>query len=254
MSVERINDTFEKLKEQGKKAFIPYIMAGDGGLEFTEKLLYFLEELGASIIELGVPFSDPVADGPTIQAADERALSLGTSLKEILAFVKRIRTNTNIPIVLMSYLNPIMQFGIEKFCSECSHVQVDGIIIPDLPYEEWDMIEGDLKKNNIALIPLVTPTSGAERIEKLSLRGTGYVYTVTVAGVTGSRNNFNSNLYELLDEVKSISPIPVVAGFGISTLEQIQKIEKCCDGVVVGSKIVELANKKDFQEIRNLFM
>ncbi|MDP4178896.1 MAG: tryptophan synthase subunit alpha [Bacillota bacterium] len=253
MGLERINKKFDKLKEEGKKAFIPYIMAGDGGMEKTEKLIYLLEGIGASVIELGAPFSDPVADGPTIQAADERSLSRGTNLKEILEFVEKIRHNTQIPIVIMGYLNPIMQFGISKFCDECSRVGVDGLIIPDLPYEEWSIIKDDVKKNNIALIPLVTPTSGAHRIKILSSEGTGYVYTVTVAGVTGSRREFNNDLYELLEEVKSISNIPVVAGFGISTKAHVQEIEKYCDGVVVGSKIVELAHINNFDEIKNIF-
>ncbi|OFI06089.1 tryptophan synthase alpha chain [Clostridium acetireducens DSM 10703] len=252
MGVSRINKAFKNLKLQNKKAIIPYIMAGDKGMEFTEKLVYTLEKLGATVIEIGVPFSDPVADGPTIQAAGKRALEKGVNIKQILDLVKKIRNNSSIPIVLMTYLNPVLQYGVEEFCNKCKEVQLDGLIIPDLPLEELEIVEPFAKKAELAIIPLVTLTSGKERIEVICRRGEGFIYTVTVTGVTGARKEMDSDLTKLLKEVKSISKLPVVAGFGISTNEQIKEITKYVDGVVVGSKIVDLAYREDFNGIAEL--
>lgn len=252
MGISRINQTFKNLEQKNKKAFIPYIMAGDGGIEYTEELIYLLEKSGATVIELGVPFSDPVADGPTIQAADERALKNGTNLYEIIELIEKVRRTSDIPIVLMTYLNPILQYGIERFCKMSSKAGADGIIVPDLPLEEWGIIEGYLAEYEMAMIPLVTPTSGEERIKTLCERGKGYVYTVTVAGVTGTRTELAKGINNLLEKVKKISSLPVVAGFGISTKEQVEEISKYADGVVVGSKIVELANKRDLEAIKAL--
>lgn len=252
MGINRIEKAFEVLKEENKKAFIPYVMSGDKSLEHTKEVIYKLDEMGATVIELGVPFSDPVADGPTIQQAGLKALKNKVTLKAIISMVKEIREKCEVPLILMTYVNPILQYGIEKFAIDCKSVGVDGVIIPDLPMEELDLVEKQLKENEIAIIPLVAPTTGIERVKELIRKGSGFVYTVTVAGVTGARKNLSNEVLELLDKVKSVSDLPVVAGFGISSVEQIKEINNHCDGVVVGSRIVQLLEEGNFEEIEKL--
>ncbi|MHC1683589.1 MAG: tryptophan synthase subunit alpha [Clostridiaceae bacterium] len=252
MGVSRIEKAFEVLKVENKKAFIPYVMSGDKSLENTKEVIYRLDEMGATVIELGVPFSDPAADGPTIQEAGLKALNNKVTLKAIISMVKEIREKCEVPLILMTYINPVLQYGIDKFGADCKAVGVDGVIIPDLPMEELELVEKALTNNQLAIIPLVAPTTGAERIKELISRGSGFVYTVTVAGVTGARKNLSREVLELLDKVKSISNLPVVAGFGISSQEQINEIKNHCDGVVVGSKIVQLLAEDNFEEIEKL--
>jgi len=247
-----IKETFEKLKLEGKKAFIPYIMAGDESLIETKELIFTLEEYGASIIEIGIPFSDPVADGKVIQDAGLRALAGKTNLRDIFRMVIEVRGKSHIPLVFMTYLNPLLQFGIDKFFAKCRETSVEGVIIPDMPIEEWGIVYKEATLNNVAIIPLVAPNSGIDRIKLANEKGSGYIYTVTVAGVTGARAKVNCNLEALLKEVKDNSTIPVVAGFGISTHEQVVTIGGYCDGVVVGSKIVELYHNKDLSAIKKL--
>lgn len=245
MGVERIDAAFQK----GKKAFIPYVMGGDGDLQ---EQIRFLEEAGASIIEIGIPFSDPVADGPTIQRAGKRALENGTTLEGIFQELAEVRKEVQIPFVLMTYLNPILAFGKERFIGRCIEAGVDGIIVPDLPYEEQDIIAPLLCEANIALIPLVTVTSPIERIQKITSQSQGFVYAVTVAGVTGVRRDFTQELHTYLEKVKAHVQLPVVAGFGISKAVQIEDVTQVCDGVVVGSKVIELLEKEKRDEIREL--
>lgn len=252
MGIKRIEETFAKLKAENKKAFIAYVMAGDGGIDFTEKAINYLESVGTSIIEIGVPFSDPVADGPVIAEAGIRALENNTNLDDIFEMTGKVRGKSEMPMILMTYFNPVLQYGIDKFYKNCSEKGVDGIIIPDMPIEEWDLVKPTSDKFGIALIPLVAPTSGEERIKLADAKGTGYIYTVTVAGVTGARKAVNSHLEGLLKQVKAISHLPVVAGFGISSHEQVAEIGAHCDGVVVGSKIVELLHNKDFDKLKTL--
>ncbi|MDM5187535.1 tryptophan synthase subunit alpha [Bacillus sp. DX4.1] len=248
MGVERITAAFQN----GKKAFIPYVMGGDGGLQRLQQQIRFLDEAGASIVEIGIPFSDPVADGPTIQRAGKRALENGTTLEGIFQALAEVRREVQIPFVLMTYLNPILAFGKERFIGSCLEAGVDGIIVPDLPYEEQDIIAPLLRDANIALIPLVTITSPIERIEKITSESQGFVYAVTVAGVTGVRRDFNQELHSYLEKVKAHVQLPVVAGFGISTTEQIKEMIDVCDGVVVGSKVIELLEKERQDEICEL--
>ncbi|WP_020062701.1 tryptophan synthase subunit alpha [Bacillus sp. 123MFChir2] len=245
MGVERISEVFEN----GKKAFIPYVMGGDGDLQ---EQIRFLDEAGASIVEIGIPFSDPVADGPTIQRAGKRALENGATLEGIFQALAEVRREEQIPFVLMTYLNPILAFGKERFIGRCIEAGVDGIIVPDLPYEEQDIIVPLLSDANIALIPLVTVTSPIERIQKITSKSQGFVYAVTVAGVTGVRRDFTQELHTYLEKVKAHVQLPVVAGFGISTKEQIEDMTRACDGVVVGSKVIELLEKEKRDEIREL--
>ncbi|PFA22070.1 MULTISPECIES: tryptophan synthase subunit alpha [Bacillus cereus group] len=248
MGVERITAAFQ----DGKKAFIPYVMGGDGGLDKLKEQIRFLDEAGASIVEIGIPFSDPVADGPTIQRAGKRALDSGTTLRGIFQALAEVRQEVTIPFVLMTYLNPILAFGKEQFIGSCLEAGVDGIIVPDLPYEEQNIIAPLLRDANIALIPLVTVTSPVERIEKITRESQGFVYAVTVAGVTGARQDFKKEIHSYLEKVKTHVHLPVVAGFGISTTEHIEEMIAVCDGVVVGSKVIELLEKGEQDEICEL--
>ncbi len=224
-------------------------MGGDGGLEKLKERIRFLDEAGASIVEIGIPFSDPVADGPTIQRAGKRALDGGVTLKGIFQALAEVRKEVQIPFVLMTYLNPVLAFGKERFIERCLEVGVDGIIVPDLPYEEQNIIAPLLQEVNIALIPLVTVTSSIERIEKITSESEGFVYAVTVAGVTGVRQNFKDEIHSYLEKVKSHTHLPVVAGFGISTKEHVEEMITICDGVVVGSKVIELLENEKREEI-----
>lgn len=249
--MNRIEQSFKALNVQNRKAFIPYIMAGDGGLNILAETLSTLEKFGATLIEVGVPFSDPVADGPTIQQAGIRSLQNGTTLRGIIAELTKAREVVSIPIVLMTYLNPIYSYGISTFAKDIANAGVDGCIIPDLPIEEENLLAEELENAGIELIRLVTLTSPRERILEISSRGKGFLYTVTVKGITGTRNEFDQEVVEFLKRVKEVSPIPVVAGFGISSENQIKELTPHCDGVIVGSKIVDLLNKNDISGLQS---
>ena len=250
--MNRIEKVMKSLQERGEKAFIPYMMAGDGGLDILLERILFLEKAGATAIELGIPFSDPVADGPVIQAAGKRALENGTTLKAIMKKIAEIRADVQIPLILMTYLNPVYSYGVDAFIRECSEVGVDGIIIPDLPIEEEAMISDDAEKFGLELIRLVTMTSPLNRIEEIVGRGNGFIYAVTVTGITGDRNMFHDQLEVYLKQICSVSPLPVLAGFGISTPRQVQEMNKYCDGVIVGSKIINLFEEKNYVAIEEL--
>lgn len=247
--MNRLKQSFQLLKENKAKAFVPYMMAGDGGLECLGDRLLALEKFGATAIEVGVPFSDPVADGPTIQSAGIRALKRNTTLKGIIIELAKAREVVTIPLILMTYLNPIYAYGIDAFVQDIQMAGVDGCIIPDLPIEEEDILAPQLAEAAIELIRLVTPATPLERIKQIAFKGNGFLYTVTVKGITGTRNVFNSDLSQFLQAVKALSPIPVLAGFGISNEEQIIELTKYCDGVVVGSKIVDLFDKNNLAEM-----
>ncbi len=214
--------------------------------------LIFLEKSGATAVEVGIPFSDPVADGPTIQQAGIRALENGTALKDVLSTIATARKQVQIPIILMTYMNPIIAFGIQAFAEQASLAGVDGCIIPDLPIEEEDIIDPLLQKAGLELIRLVTLTSPIERLKAICSKGNGYIYAVTVTGITGARKGFDENLGAYLKKVKELSPIPVLAGFGISTPEHVKEVSQYCDGVIVGSKIVELFHQNQLAEIETL--
>lgn len=250
--MNRIEKAFKELKEKNQKAFVPYIMAGDGGLEVLSERLETLEKFGATAIEIGVPFSDPVADGPTIQQAGIRALANGTTLRGIITRLEKAREVVKAPFILMTYLNPIYAYGIEEFVQDIKKAGVDGCIIPDLPIEEEEIIVPVLEKEEIELIRLVTLTTPKDRIKAISNKGRGFLYTVTVKGITGTRNEFDQELDQFLKNVKEVSSLPVVAGFGISSEEQIKELTAKCDGVIVGSKIVDLFNKNDLTGLENL--
>lgn len=240
--MNRIEKKLGELKEQGKKALITYVTCGDGGYEATEKAVYEMEAAGADIIELGVPFSDPIAEGPVIQAASVRALSGGTTLAGIFEMVKRIRQRTDMPLLLMLYLNSIFGFGTERFFDICAEIGIDGVIIPDMPYEEKDEIQPYADNHDIISISLVTPTS-KDRIEKIASSARGFVYCVSSTGVTGMRSSFQTDFSKFISEIKKYTDIPCAIGFGISNAEQAHDIKQYCDGVIVGSAVVNIIGK-----------
>ncbi len=240
--MNRIDLKLQALKDQNKKALITFITSGDGGYETTENAVYEMERAGADIIELGVPFSDPIAEGPVIQNASERSLANGTTLVGIFEMVNKIRKNTKIPLLLMMYLNTIFRFGTEKFFNLCKQNGIDGVIVPDLPFEEKDEIQDIADKYGIISISLVAPTS-EERIEKIASNASGFLYCVSSTGVTGMRNEFTTNFDDFFKKIKTYSNIPCALGFGISTPEQVKDIKQYCDGVIVGSAIVKHVEK-----------
>jgi tryptophan synthase alpha chain len=237
LTMNRIDKKFAELKNENKKALIPYICAGDPSLEMTEKLIPMLERAGADIVELGVPFSDPLADGPVIQAASLRSLGAGFKLDKFFATVVNIRKSSELPLVCMVYYSTIFGYGAEKFVQKCVESGIDGLIVPDLPYEEYDEFKPIVDKTDLALIPLVAITSG-DRIEMITKVGKGFVYCVSSLGVTGERNSFDTRVDDFLKAVKAVSDIPVCVGFGISKREDVARFEQITDGAIVGSAIV----------------
>ncbi len=235
----RIKNRFDQLAVKGEKALIAYIMAGDPNLADTEKIVLEMEKSGADFIELGVPFSDPVADGPTIQRAAERALQQGVTLPAILERVASLRKKTKIPILLMTYLNPILAVGLELFFKEARRVGVDGLIIPDLPLEEAKECLHWSRRYRVDLIFLVAPTTPLERVEKIASVATGFIYYVSITGITGAAIKQITSVTERISKIKSRVKIPVVAGFGISTGEEAKEICRAADGVVIGSLFVK---------------
>lgn len=227
-----------------------FITAGDPDLAATEELIHLLEESGADIIELGVPFSDPMADGPTIQLSSERALASGTTLHGILEVVKKVRTRSRIPIILMGYLNPVHAYGYDGFCRDAAEAGVDGILLVDMPPEESLELTVPARRNGLDVIFLLTPTSDAARISAVDQLGSGFVYYVTVTGVTGARSSVSGTLAQELARVKQTISLPVMAGFGISTPEQAAEVGQLADGVVVGSAIVKLFEKYSGEELK----
>ncbi|HOP85563.1 MAG TPA: tryptophan synthase subunit alpha [Syntrophorhabdaceae bacterium] len=229
---------FRQLKKEGKKAFIPYITAGDPDLEKTKEILDIFANVGADIIELGVPFSDPMADGPVIQKAMERALKNGVTIKDILDMVRDFKEAHHIPIVLMGYYNPFFQYGLECLGEDCLKSGVDGILIVDMPPEEAKDMKAALKSNGIASIFLATPVTDEARIKKIKGVAEGFIYFVSVTGVTGMREELPEEIKEKIKEIKYKTKLPVVLGFGISNPDTIKKFYDTCDGFVVGSAIV----------------
>jgi len=243
----RIETTFATTKSEKRPALIPFIMGYDGGREVTEKLLESLAANGADLIEIGVPFSDPMADGPVIQAAGLRALQAGASLKNILDIVKSFRSrNDKTPIILMGYYNPIYRYGAEAFCKDASAAGVDGVIIVDLPPEEEGEITGDLRKHNIDFIRLIAPTSTGERLRKLTASASGFIYYIAVAGITGGKSASKEELETRLGEIRALTKLPVAIGFGIKTPAQAAALKDFADAVVVGSALVEAVHQSGY--------
>ncbi|MDO4337264.1 MAG: tryptophan synthase subunit alpha [Eubacteriales bacterium] len=221
------------------KAFIPFITCGDPSLEVTEQLVYAMEEAGADLIELGIPFSDPTAEGPVIQAANIRALSGGTTTDKIFDMVVRIRKNTSIPMVFMTYANVVFSYGTERFIKTAAEIGMNGLILPDVPYEEKEEFDTVCKQYGIDLISLIAPTSH-ERISRIAKAAEGFVYCVSSLGVTGMRAQITTDIGAMVGLVKKEKDIPCAVGFGISNPEQAKKMALQADGVIVGSAIVKL--------------
>ena len=222
-----------------KKAFIAFITGGDPDIETTEKLIIAMAQAGVDIIEIGIPFSDPVAEGIVIQEADERALTNGCTVDKLFEMVKRIRDKVETPLLFMSYVNPIFVYGKERFMLNCKSCGIDGVIVPDLPYEEKDELEVECKKYGITQISMIAPTSG-ERIDTIAKNAEGFIYCVSSLGVTGVRGEINTSIADLIKNIKKISTTPCAVGFGISTPEQAKEMAEISDGVIVGSAIVKL--------------
>ncbi|MBF0595116.1 MAG: tryptophan synthase subunit alpha [Candidatus Omnitrophica bacterium] len=241
--MNRIEAKFNELRAKKKKAFIAFITAGDPSLEATYNLVLALEKAGADIIELGVPFSDPMADGQTIQEASFRSLKRGTTLKKILQLVRRIRKISEVPIALMTYYNPVHYFGNETFIDEAKSAGVDGLIIPDLPVVEAFALRGFAVKKDVSLIFFLAPTTSNERAREIVKAAGGFIYFVSVAGVTGARASVPASIARQVKAARSMTKVPVCVGFGISTPQQVKDIASFADGVIVGSAIVKEIQK-----------
>lgn len=244
--MNRIDKRFKTLKALKKKAFIAYITAGDPDLATTMRLALALEGSGVDIIELGIPFSDPLADGPTIQAASQRALKKKVTLAKIFRMSGALRGKTGIPLVFMTYFNPVLRYGVERFFKSAKTNGIDGVIIPDLPFEEAKDVVALGRKHKVATIFLVAPTSSKERIKKIEKASSGFIYYVSLTGVTGARAKLPPEVIYNVKRVKAMTRKPVAVGFGISNAAQAKDIAKVADGVIVGSAIVKIiGDKKD---------
>ncbi len=241
--MNRIDQKFIELRAAKKKAFIAYITAGDPDLATTEALVLAFEKAGADIIELGVPFSDPMADGPTIQAASFRSLQKGTTLVKILKTVKKIRERSSIPIALMTYYNPVFHFGDQAFVDQAKAAGVDGVIIPDLPVEEAADLRCYAQEADLATIFFMAPTTSDGRMKVVAQAATGFIYYVSVAGVTGSKSVVPSEIAARIRTARKLTDKPICVGFGVSTPEQVRAIAAIADGVIVGSAIVKEIEK-----------
>nr|MBU1328910.1 tryptophan synthase subunit alpha [Candidatus Omnitrophota bacterium] len=238
--LNRIDLKFKELRKQGKKAFIAFIMAGDPSLRVTKKLIFELSLKGADIIELGVPFSDPMADGPTIQKSSERGLKSKTTLTSVFNLVRNVRLQIETPIVFLIYYNLVFHYGLEKFINTAVDSGVDGVVIPDLPPEESIDLCKIAKKNRFSIIHLLAPTSSIDRVKKVSNVSSGFIYYVSLTGTTGARKKLAADIGANLRNIKNITKIPVCVGFGISTPGQVKEIQKISDGAIVGSAIIKV--------------
>ncbi|MDR1000348.1 MAG: tryptophan synthase subunit alpha [Clostridiales bacterium] len=235
--MSRISDAFA-----ANKAFVGYVMGGDPSIENTEAFILSMASSGANIIEIGIPFSDPIAEGVVIQRANIRALSVGTTMEMLFDMTLRLRTQIDTPFVFLTYLNPVFRYGYDAFCQKCAKSGVDGVIIPDMPYEEQGEISGYCAKYNVDLIPLVAPTSN-DRIRAIAKSAHGFLYMVSSMGVTGERAKITSDLAGMVALAKSASDIPIAVGFGVHTPVQAAEIAQIADGVIVGSAFVSIIEK-----------
>jgi len=250
--MSRLADTFLKLKAEGRAALISYVVAGDPNPVIGQEILNALPQSGVDIIELGIPFTDPMADGPTIQAADIRALNAGMTLAKTLDMVRHFRTqNTTTPIVLMGYYNPVYIYGVERFAKDAASAGVDGLLLVDLPPEEDAEVKPFLKSAGIDLIRLITPTSTGARLQKLVEDTSGFLYYVSIAGVTGTASIEMESVARKVKEIKAVSDLPVAVGFGIRTFDDAKAVAKIAEGVVIGSAFVKIIEKTEENQIVN---
>ena len=237
--MSRINEAFKN-----KKAFIGFLTAGDPSLEKTEEFIVEMEKAGAALIEIGIPFSDPIAEGPVIQCANVRALSTpgGCTTDMIFDMVERVSKKVSVPLVFLTYLNPVFKYGYDAFCKKCKMVGISGIIIPDMPFEEKEELVPTAESYDVDIISLIAPTS-EDRIQMIAKNAKGYIYIVSSMGVTGVRSDITTDISEIVKNIKSVTDIPLAVGFGISTTEQVAKYSAMADGVIVGSAIVKIIEK-----------
>ncbi|MCB7305318.1 tryptophan synthase subunit alpha [Bariatricus massiliensis] len=232
--MNRIKKAFEN-----KKAFIPFITGGDPNLEVTKKLLIAMQEAGADLIEIGIPFSDPIAEGVVIQAADERALAAGCTTDKLFDMVKTVQDEMNVPIVFMTYVNPIFAYGKRKFMKRCVECGIAGVIVPDLPFEEKEELAESCREYGVELVSLIAPTSH-DRIRMIAKEAEGFLYCVSSLGVTGVRSEITTNIEDMIDKVREVTDIPCAVGFGIAAPEQAERMAAVSDGAIVGSAIVKI--------------
>lgn len=236
-----MNKGIERAFSNGK-AFIGFITSGDPDLETTEKIVYAMDNAGCDLIELGIPFSDPTAEGPVIQKANVRALSHGVTTDKIFEMVNRIRKHTDIPMVFMTYANVVYSYGIEKFCSKMVEGNMSGMILPDVPFEEKEEFDTVCKEYGLDLISMIAPTSH-QRIQTIAKEANGFIYCVSSLGVTGVRSKITTDIGAMVDLVREVTDVPVAVGFGISTPEQAKKMATQSDGAIVGSAIIKIIEK-----------
>ncbi len=236
--MNRIQRVLEENKTNNKKSFIGYLTAGDPDLDKLEPLLHALEDGGCDVIEIGVPFSDPLADGPVIQAAGQRSIEGGTNIYKVFEVLEKCRKDIKVPLAFLVYFNTLTVYGVEAFVRKCEAVGIDGLIVPDLPFEEQLELSQFMDQNKVALIPFATPTSNERMLFTLK-EGSGFVYTVSSMGVTGRASQFHRDLENYIELVKEYATIPVAVGFGISTKEDVERMSKLADAVIVGTAIVK---------------
>ena len=242
--MNRIKKTFDKLYKDKKKALGIFVTAGDPDFENSLKLITSLPDNGADFIEIGMPFSDPMADGPSIQLSSQRALKSGMNLNKCLSLIKIFREkNSHIPIILMGYYNPIYKFGKEKFIKNCIELGVDALIIVDLPPEEDNEFYFEAEKNNLSMIRLVTPTTDEKRLKKILLKATGFVYYVSITGITGTQAPDIISVQDNIKKIKKVTDLPIIIGFGIRSAAQAALTSNAADGIVIGSAVVDLIKK-----------
>jgi len=253
--MNRINRVFRMLKGTNRAALIPFIVAGDPDLKTTEKLVLNMAASGADLIELGVPFSDPLADGPIIQAAAQRALQNGVNLESVLNLAKNLK-GKSVPLIIMTYFNPVFRYGLKSFAEKCKEGEIEGVIIPDLPPEEAGFWIKEARRVEIATIFLTTPTSSPERIKLVNRFSRGFIYHVSVTGVTGTRSRLPGELASTVRQIKEYTNKPVAVGFGLSNPEQAKEVSRYADGIIVGSAIIKIMeeerrNKKMIPRVGN---
>ncbi len=246
--MSRIGVKFNELRELNKKALITFVTAGDPDLDGTKRIVEAMERNGADLIELGIPYSDPVAEGPVIQAANVRALKNNIKIKDIMNAVKDMRKTVEVPLIYLLYYNCIFKYGADRFFSDCADSGIDGVIIPDLPFEEKDEIDGVALKYGIDIISMVSPVS-KERIEMISKSARGFLYCVSSLGVTGERNSFSTDFGEFFSIIDKYTSIPKAIGFGISTPEHVKSLKGYSDGLIVGSAMVrQIERSRNIEE------
>lgn len=243
--MSRIAATFDRLRPAGRRAFVPFVVAGDPDLRSTEQAAHALARAGADLLEIGVPFSDPIADGPVNQRAAQRALKQGVTMRDVLGLARRMRPSLSVPVVLLSYFNPILQYGLDRICDDAVAAGIDGVVVPDLPPEEAGELVAAARPVGLDTIFLLSPTSTDERIRLIAERSTGFIYCVSLTGVTGVRERLSADLHGLVSRIKALTDTPVCVGFGVSTPAQAQEVARIADGVIVGSALVALLEQPE---------